>query len=99
VTGISPAARVVLARLAAIEAAAIAPLLMPPARMALRDSLIRATLRRRYGDLLPTRAARALAADLAAGAPPGTIKGDAIAAILALNNGRPIKARQILNIV
>jgi hypothetical protein len=95
---LSLAARAVLTGLAAQDAAAVAPCLLPAARRELRDAYVRAALARFYRGQAPSRAAQAMAGDLAARVPPGTAQADAIAAILSLNAGRLIGWRQILNI-
>ena len=91
--------RALLARLAAREAGALAPCLTPSARAEVRDAVIRAAVRRFYGDLPATPAARAMADDLQSAADPGTALGDALAAILALNDGRTLGYRQLINIM
>jgi len=95
---VNPIARLTLAALPNVAKEAIADSLMPEARTRLRDIAICITI----AELYPTRstraAAHALADELTGGGRPGTALGDAARAILALNNGKPLKGRRICTI-
>jgi hypothetical protein len=91
--------RALLARLAPHDAPALAPLLGADARKELRNAVIRTALRRFYPDMPPSNAAKALASDLAIGPDFGTAKGDMIAVVLNLDDGRALGWSQILRIL
>jgi hypothetical protein len=95
---LSPALRAVLLRLPPHDAAALAPGLAPSARRYLRDAMIRVALARDGNGQLHTHAVCTLSQDLRRHLEPGTFRTDLIDAILALNDNRPIGARQLWNI-
>jgi len=96
---ITPAARDVLKGLPLTKTAALAPFLTPAARIDRRDAAIRDALAYFYADTPKTPAALAMATELRAGNFDGSRKAETLVAILALNKGRPIGWRQIVNIV
>jgi len=96
---ITPAAMTALARLPAGDLAAVAPALLPPVRNRLRNRAVLMTIARFYGGMSRTGAAQALAAHLTAPPAPGTLLSDALAAVRALNGGRPMCWRTILDIL
>ncbi len=91
------------AKLAALKrdpaaAAAWAPVLITSVRVDTRNAMINALLATFYGNHSTTKACKALADEM--GAPlAGTVKGDLISAIMALNHGRRLSWRQLCNIV
>jgi hypothetical protein len=92
-----PAACATLARLRPEDAAALAPCFLPAARRHMRNKAISAALDVFYPAMPITAAAHCMARDLEHPV-PGTVKGDTLAKILALNNGRGLQHRRIIEI-
>ena len=87
-----------LTKLRPLTLAALAPALLPPVRLELRDRTIRDSATRFYGTLSPTGAAKAMASDFAVSEPVGTPKGEVLALIVALNDGT-LRWRQLFTII
>ena len=92
-----PSALAELAGMDSNQIAAVAPVIAPAARRHMRNKAIRTALDMFYPAMPITAAAQCLARDLAHPA-PGTVKGDTLAKIRALNNGRGLKHRRIIEI-
>jgi hypothetical protein len=92
-----PAALAELAGMDPNQLATVAPVIAPAARRHMRNKAISTALDVFYAAMPITAAAHCMARDLAHPV-PGTVKGDTLAKIRALNNGRGLQHRRIIEI-
>jgi hypothetical protein len=88
-----------LTRLPNLVLAAVAPCLTRTMRIELRDEAIGKAVAKFYANSSVSKATKQLAEELAGGGTPGTPKGDVVALILALNGGKRLGGRRLLDLV